>query len=585
LYSVRVYNGGGEEYTAPVRLLVLEKFGGAITDDLVLHLTFDGNLQDSTARGNNGTAVGNTPFGSGRIGQGVNFSTTSAGGRNYVTLGAPTDLNFGTSADFTIAFWTKYTQRSSDPAFIGNKDWGSGGNQGWVFAASGDGFKWNMGHREGFRPNEGLSQRRDSASALGAPLNTGEWHHIAATFNRTGVAVAYVNGVPVDTVDISGFTGNLDTPTFDRDGNPVQYAVNIGEDGTGAYNNTATGSPGFGDAMMDDLGIWRRALGEAEIAAIYQSGLDGKDISQAAIPEGVIAGQWDFDNGDLSATVGGAMSYFDGASGATSQQTEFGTTTSFGIANVGGQVANVMKFPKNTPTMGYFAPVGGPNGGEGATKKNVHTLIFDILYPAAANNQWRSFIQIDNLQNANDGDLFINSGNGIGIGGNYPGTILPDVWNRVVFVIDQRAGVNQIRKYINGTFVGAQSAGGFNGRFGLLDAVLFFTDEDNETQSGYVNRIQVRNEALTGGQVAALGGASNAAIPEEIVGIDLGDVDVVLGTGGMEFTWTPGTGVKLQSATSLTPPINWQDVPGTEGQGSYTVPVGEGDAFFRLYRP
>lgn len=593
LYSVRVYNSGGEQFSTPVRLLVLERFGGQITDDLVLHLTFDGNLADSTDRGNDGTAVGNTPFGSGRIGQGVNFSTTTEGGRNYVTLGAPADLNFGTSTDFTVAFWAKYTQRSSDPAFLGNKDWDSGGNQGWVFAASGDGFKWNLGHREGFRPNEGVVQRRDSASALGAPLNTGEWHHIAATFSRTGVAVAYVNGVPVNTLDISGFTGSLDTPAFDRDGNPVQYAVNIGEDGTGSYNNTATGSPGFGDAMMDDLGIWRRALGETEITAIFQAGLEGMNLAEATIPEGVIAGQWDFDNGDLSATVGAPMTYFDGASGATSQQTEFGTTTTFGIPNIGGEVVNVMRFPKNTPAMGYLAQVGGPNGGDGATKKNVHTLIFDILYPAAANNTWRSFIQIDDLTNANDGDLFINSGNGIGISGNYPGTILPDVWHRVVFVVDQTAGVNQIRKYIDGTFVGAQNAGGFNGRFGLLDAVLFFADETNETESGYISSIQVRNEALTNLEVLALGGATAGKIPATI---DVGGQSPLITSQPLGGFLSPGGAITLSVGAegviggyrwyrndvlisgATGPSLTLDNIFATEG-GTYRVEVFNEDGF------
>ena len=52
-------------------------------------------------------------------------------------------------------------------------------------------------------------------------------------------------------------------------------------------------------------------------------------LSQAAI-----TGQWDFDNGDLSATIGQDMTYLDGSNGETASGTEFGTTGSFGIPGI-----------------------------------------------------------------------------------------------------------------------------------------------------------------------------------------------------------------------------------------------------------
>ena len=62
-----------------------------------------------------------------------------------------------------------------------------------------------------------------------------------------------------------------------------------------------------------------------------------------AAPEVLVTGQWDFNNGDLSATVGAALTNFDATVGT---DTTFGTTTSFGIADIGGAPAKVM----------YFAP-------------------------------------------------------------------------------------------------------------------------------------------------------------------------------------------------------------------------------------
>src|SRR5215471_15456661 len=67
-------------------------------------------------------------------------------------------------------------------------------------------------------------------------------------------------------------------------------------------------------------------------------------------------GQWDFDSGNLNATVGSAMQYADGPGGPTQLGTQFGTTTALGIPNINGTPANVMKFPVATNSMGYLMP-------------------------------------------------------------------------------------------------------------------------------------------------------------------------------------------------------------------------------------
>src|SRR5689334_20063590 len=111
-----------------------------------------------------------------------------------------------------------------------------------------------------------------------------------------------------------------------------------------------------------------------------------------------ITGQWDFESGDLSATEGVAMGYLDPA---TQSGTAFGTTTAFGIPNINGQVARVMRFPKMaTSSMGYLMTHGAqPNGG--GTLVNQYTLILDVLYPAASSGKYRSITQTDN---SGDGD-------------------------------------------------------------------------------------------------------------------------------------------------------------------------------------
>ncbi len=95
-YRVVVRNGAGTVTSDPVLLTVMPTPSYAnLTNDLVLHLTWDGDLQDSSGRGNHGSAVGSPSFVPGRIGaQALRFRTDPASGTyDYVTLGAIGDLN------------------------------------------------------------------------------------------------------------------------------------------------------------------------------------------------------------------------------------------------------------------------------------------------------------------------------------------------------------------------------------------------------------------------------------------------------------------------------------------------------------
>ncbi len=89
-------------------------------------------------------------------------------------------------------------------------------------------------------------------------------------------------------------------------------------------------------------------------------------IALAGLPtlNAAITGQWDFKSGNLVATTGADLAYFDGVGGDTSQQTVFGTTATLGLPDIGGQPAHVMGFPRALPTMGYVVtPGAAANGG------------------------------------------------------------------------------------------------------------------------------------------------------------------------------------------------------------------------------
>lgn len=254
-YTAVASNNGGSVQSSKA---IIEVFAGAITENLVAHLKFEDAFTDSSGRGNNGTVGGGAPsFVDGLVGKALHLGSTE----DYVTLGTPVDLDFGIDTDFSIAFWTRLNVFTDDPSFIGNKDWDSGGNQGYVLSTDDDRhFQWNLAGAPGGRKDYD-----------GPPdvLTETEWHHITVTFDRTGYAATYIDGTWRNSTSLAGSQNDVNTPSG--------MATNIGQDGAGDYG------PRFSDTDIDDLGVWRRVLTPQEIAAVVDAGKAGKDLSTVAI--------------------------------------------------------------------------------------------------------------------------------------------------------------------------------------------------------------------------------------------------------------------------------------------------------------
>jgi hypothetical protein len=226
--------------------------------------------------------------------------------------------------------------------------------------------------------------------------------------------------------------------------------------------------------------------------------------------------QWDFVDADLAATYGpGVLEFADGPNGSTSQQTDLGTTGDLGLPPIAGQPGDAMRFPKAIDnTMGFRVRHGTPANG-GGVYVNSYTLIFDMLIPQDSfdSDAWLA-IHNTNAGNTNDADLFVSfPGGGIGISGQYDGSIPADVWRRVAFVFDYDAGVTTLRKYIDGAMVGTQELGGIDGRWSLYTRddgtpwFWLFTDDTGDTSSAAVSSVHFANYAMTGAEIAALGAA------------------------------------------------------------------------------
>lgn len=143
--------------------------------------------------------------------------------------------NFGGSQDFTVSFWFKSATTSSDAAMVSDKNWNSGGYNGWVFSLSSGEIWFNIGDDQG--------HRIDLHSVT--TYNDNVWHHAAASVTRTGNAVLYVDGVNKVSTSAAAL---LDIYSG--------YPLAIGSDPNNNY-------PYAG--KVDEVKIWSAALSQNQI--------------------------------------------------------------------------------------------------------------------------------------------------------------------------------------------------------------------------------------------------------------------------------------------------------------------------------
>jgi len=249
-YQAVVANAAGSSTSSVASLIVRPTPAFCnLTNDLVLHLKFDGDYTDSSGRANDASATGSPTLVAGKLGQAVHISTVTATPvYNYLTVSDNLgDLSFYETNSFTVAFWIRYTGAFYDLPIIGNAA-NSTYNPGWVVTEDGGQLAWTA-----YTVGTGGNVVRDPAG--GPVMKDGQWHNLVVAFNRdTAQAASYVDGRLVDTASIAAL-GSLVS------GN----ALIIGQDVTGHYGVT-------GNFDLDDVGIWRHALTQSQAESIYVVG-------------------------------------------------------------------------------------------------------------------------------------------------------------------------------------------------------------------------------------------------------------------------------------------------------------------------
>ena len=297
-------------------------------------------------------------------------------------------------------------------------------------------------------------------------------------------------------------------------------------------------------------------------------------ISTHAQGTNTVLGQWDFNTNNLSLATAGAPLQFTGDLQVT-----------FVTNQINGLDAGVMRFPAATPQQSILATFNSIANG-GGTNLNQYTVLMDIMWPSESEGLFRSLLNAS-TNNADDGAMFVNPDNQLGIFNDYAYNLAPNEWHRVVLVYDLLTPTNStVTRYVDGDTNAAPvllAEAGVDSRFSLNGGVLFFSDNDGETAPGFVNSIQLRAGLMPETEIAALGGPSSGGLGAPADPKPVGDVMLTIersSNNTMIIRLNPARNAQLQRKVSLNDP-QWQ--PGdTSSSGTFTVPIAEPTGFFRV---
>lgn len=202
-------------------------------------------------------------------------------------------FDFGENQDFTIECRVR-TDQAADVSIIGNKDWNSGSNKGFVFSfrfASGPEWKLNIGDG---------SNRTDIN--VGGAIANNEWHTLSATFDRDGMLRMYENGVFIAEEDMSGI-GNI------TNGNNLFFGADVNQ----AFDYTGG---------IAEVRIWETILSANEIENYHCSPLDDQHPSYSSL-----IGYWKMNENQGSTVFDSSVEGNDG----TISNAQWQTTSSIDI--------------------------------------------------------------------------------------------------------------------------------------------------------------------------------------------------------------------------------------------------------------
>ncbi len=237
---------------------------------------------DFSGNGNTGTLVNSPTWTTGKLGQALSFNGTS----QYVNLGNSAPLQI--TGVITLSAWVNV---SSFPAIdTGVEPYGNGYIIGKGYDSTYEGYYLRIFHKsdgtyhlQSGSYGGGTNSNTDWTFSTGT-WKTGTWHHVVGLYDGSNWKL-YFDGVAVSST--AAAYGALTT---------AKSAFIGATDIAGTIRRYFTGT-------IDDVRVYNRALGAAEVQALYKSGLAKLNASHNNQLTNGLVGLWSFDGADMSGTT------------------------------------------------------------------------------------------------------------------------------------------------------------------------------------------------------------------------------------------------------------------------------------------
>lgn len=217
----------------------------ALSDNLISYWKFDessGNAADSVGS-NTLTNINTTSYVAGKINNGADVEVSSSQG---FSIADASQSGLDLSGDLTFSVWFKMESApSGGEGSIIVKRIGAGNNRSYHWKLN------NGGTQIGLLWYTDGSSVGGNLSVAWTP-STATWYHMAVTKSGT-TAKFYVNGAQQGT-DQTGSSATIHNGTA-----PFEVAY---------WSDDA----GFVDGVLDEMGVWSRALSDSEISSLYNGG-------------------------------------------------------------------------------------------------------------------------------------------------------------------------------------------------------------------------------------------------------------------------------------------------------------------------
>jgi hypothetical protein len=224
-------------------------------DNLKAYYTGDSTANDAKGT-NNGTLTNGATYGTGKIGSAFSFD----GINDYVELGDVMDLGLN-SRSFSI--WFKAS--SSTGTLFSKTIWGPGGGR---FAATLSGNKLILFFNGGGGDHEIITTNT---------VNLNTWYNAVFIIDRNDKLKIYLNGILQDVSILQGQwsagTNNLISYSSINYDNSFPFRI-------GSYNDSGQVQNLF-SGLLDEFGIWDRALTAADVAELYNAGAGKQYVAPA----------------------------------------------------------------------------------------------------------------------------------------------------------------------------------------------------------------------------------------------------------------------------------------------------------------